>query len=195
MSYTNTESEWGTVAKTLHWLIGILIVIQLVMGWLFTLRAFEGPFQVQLVLNVHIPLGVTVLGLAALRLLWRFGNDHPQLPKSMSWWEMFLASGSHTYLYMAMIVMPLSGWIATNAFGSPVTWFAGIALPTLAAVEAKETGRPLTSMAAQIHFWIAAGLSAVVIAHVVGALRHHFSLKDIVLARMAPKGWVKAPGA
>jgi cytochrome b561 len=31
----------------------------------------------------------------------------------------------------------------------------------------------------------------VLIAHIGGALRHHFGLKDDVLRRMAPKGWVK----
>ena len=195
MLYTNTESEWGSIAKTRHWLIGSLIVLQLIMGWLFTLRAFPGPLQSQLVLNFHIPVGVTVLGLGLIRVLWRFANLRPPLPSNMTWWERFLANGSHTYLYMAMIAMPLTGWVATSGFGAPVNWFGGIGLPAMIATEAKESGRPLTVLFAQMHFWVAAGLSAVFVIHVAGALRHHIGLKDATLARMVPKGWMKSPGA
>jgi cytochrome b561 len=191
MSYANTESEYGSIAKTLHWLIGGLIVLQLVMGWLFTLRLFPGPVQVQLILNVHIPVGITILGLAGLRLLWRFGNLRPELPATMTWWERLAANGSHAYLYIGMIVMPLTGWVATDGFGSPVTWFGGIDMPQLLAPEAKESGRPLTVLFAQMHYWVAVGLSLVLVAHIAGALRHHFALKDNILRRMAPKGWVK----
>ena len=190
MSYTNTESEWGTIAKTLHWLIGVMIVLQLIMGWLFTLRVFPGPVQSQLVLNFHIPVGVTVLGLGLIRLLWRFANVRPPLPSNMTWWEHLLANGSHTYLYMAMIAMPLTGWIATSGFGGPVTWIGGIGLPALVATEAKETGRPLTNLFSQMHYWVAVGLTLVFVAHAAGALRHHFGLKDATLALMLPKGWV-----
>ena len=54
------------------------------------------------------------------------------MPVNMAWWERLLASGSQTTLYFAMIVMPLSGWIALNAFGAPISWFFGVGLPTLA---------------------------------------------------------------
>jgi cytochrome b561 len=139
-------------------------------------------------------VGVTILGLGVVRLLWRLGNVRPPLPPNMTWWERLLANGSHTYLYLGMLAMPLTGWIATDGFGSPVQWFGGIDLPQLLEPEPKEDGRPLTVLFAETHFWVAVGLTTFLVLHVAGALRHHFGLKDATLARMAPKGWLKASG-
>ncbi len=191
MAYVSSQSVWGTVAKTLHWLMGILMICQLIMGWVFTLNVIPGPTQSWLIMNGHVPMGITILGLAAIRLLWRLSNVNPPLPANMVWWERLLASGAQTTLYFGMVVLPLSGWIATNAFGAQISWFFGVGLPSLVAVEAKETGRPLTVFFAQAHYWVAALVSAVVLAHLAGALRHHFSKKDDVLVRMAPKGLIK----
>ena len=191
MAYASSQSEWGTVAKTLHWLMGILIICQLIMGWVFTFNIIPGPTQNWLIMNGHVPMGITILGLVAIRLLWRLSNVSPALPANMVWWERLLASGAQTSLYFGMIVLPLSGWIALNAFGAQISWFFGVGLPSLAVVEAKETGRPLTVLFAQTHYWVAVVVSAAVLGHVAGALRHHFGKKDDVLVRMAPKGWVK----
>ena len=191
MGYANTEAAWGTVAKTLHWLMAVLIVLQLGVGWVLFAEVLSPRAQVRLILSAHIPMGITILGLAVLRLLWRFGNVHPSLP-ALTWWERFLASLSHTYLYLGAIVMPLTGWAATNAFGTPVRWFGGLELPRIAAKESVYAPRPLTTLFSEAHFWIAAGLTVFVVLHVAAALRHHFIQKDNVLARMLPAGWLKA---
>lgn len=190
MTYTNSQSEWGSITKTLHWLMGVLMICQLLMGWVFTFNVIPGATQTWLIMNGHVPMGITILGLALMRLLWRFGNVNPPMPPNMAWWERLLASGSHVTLYVAMIVLPLSGWIATNAFGASISWFFGVDLPNLAAAEAKESGRPITAFFAQIHYWVGLVASAIILLHVIGALRHHFGKKDDVLVRMAPKGWV-----
>ncbi|MBL8644766.1 MAG: cytochrome b [Rhodospirillaceae bacterium] len=190
MGYANTETEWGTIAKTLHWLIAGLILLQLCIGWVLFAEVLPPRTQVRLILSAHVPIGITILGLAVIRVLWRFGNAHPPMP-NMTWWERFLARASHAYLYIGAVAMPLTGWTATNAFGTPVKWFGGIELPRITAKEAVLAPRPLTTLFSEAHFWIAAGLTVFILLHVAGALRHHFSQKDNVLVRMAPAGWLK----
>ena len=129
----------------------------------------------------HKSVGITILGLAVLRLLWRWMNPTPALPDTLKPYERVLATLTHAGLYIILFAMPLSGWIMSSARGFPVSWFGFIQLPDPVA-----KNKAVYDAMLQTHETLAWVLYAIVTVHVLAALKHHFMLKDHVLKRMLP---------
>jgi cytochrome b561 len=179
MIIRNTTMRWGAVAQFLHWLIVALIIVQVVLATL----ADDLPLGMKklAMLARHKSVGITILGLAAVRLLWRWLNPTPPLPDTLRPYERVLAHLTHAALYFILFAMPLSGWVMSSARGFPVSWFGFIQLPDLV-----PKSKPLYAAMLATHEALAWTLGAVVLLHVAAALKHHFMLKDNVLRRMLP---------
>ena len=178
MIWRNTEGQYGAVAKGFHWTIAILIITILAIG-LIMVDMDKGPGKFAL-FRWHKSLGITVLGLAALRVLWRFSNIQPLKMVSHAAWEKFLAGVTHFLLYFCMFAMPLSGWLMSSAKGIKVSAW-GLVLPDLIGVN-----KPLGNLFNDFHVttaWILMGLIGL---HVAGALKHHVIDRDDTLRRMLP---------
>jgi cytochrome b561/polyisoprenoid-binding protein YceI len=178
MIWRNTDRQYGAVAKGFHWTIAILIITLLTIG-LIMVDMDKGPGQFAL-FRWHKSLGITVLTLAALRVLWRFSNIHPLKLPSHAAWEKFLAGVTHFLLYFCMFAMPLSGWLMSSAQGVSVSAW-GLALPNLIGVN-----RPLGHLLTIFHIYTAYGLIGLICLHVAGALKHHVIDRDETLRRMLP---------
>jgi cytochrome b561 len=179
MSFRNTATRWGHIAQLLHWLIVILIIIQVISG----LTAVDLPLGMKklALLARHKSFGITILGLAVLRLVWRSANPTPGLPAGLKPYERVLAHVTHWGLYVLLFALPLSGWLMSSARGFPVSWFGQAQLPDLVA-----KNQALYDAMLQTHHVLVWLLGAVVLLHVAAALKHHFVLKDDVLKRMLP---------
>jgi len=167
------------LAQLLHWVVVALILVQVTLG----LIAADLPLGLKklAMLARHKSFGITILGLATLRLLWRWTNPTPPLPDDLRPYERVLAHFTHAALYVLLFAMPLSGWMMSSARGFPVSWFGLIQLPDLV-----PKSQPLYDALLRTHDLLAIALGAVVLLHVAGALKHHFVLKDDVLRRMLP---------
>jgi cytochrome b561 len=178
MQMRNSTVRWGSVAQFLHWLIVALIITQVILA----LAASELHGMPKLaMLARHKSVGITILMLAVVRLAWRLVNPTPPLPLTLKPYERFLANFTHAALYVLIFAMPLSGWIMSSARGFPVSWFNVFQLPDLVA-----KNRPLYEAMLKTHEALALTLGAVATLHLLGALKHHFVLKDTVLRRMLP---------
>lgn len=179
MTLRNSTTRWGAVAQLLHWVIVALILIQVTLGTI----ADELPLGVRKLgmLARHKSVGITILGLALLRLIWRWANPTPGLPDTLRSYERGLAHFTHAALYVLLFAMPLSGWLMSSARGFPVSWFGVYQLPDLVP---KNT--TLYNAMVETHWVLVWVLAAVVLLHVAAALKHHFMLKDDVLKRMLP---------
>ncbi|SRR5579883_2082412 len=186
MTLRNTHDRWGAVSQLLHWLIVVLIAAQVALG----LAGLMLPIGMEklAVLARHKSVGITILGLAALRLLWRWLNPTPPLPANLKPHERFLARFTHVALYVLLFAMPLTGWMMSSAHGFPVSWFNLYPLPDLV----PKSG-PLFNALVTAHAALAVSLAIVVTLHIAGALKHHYVLKDDTLRRMLPFGRI-APG-
>jgi cytochrome b561 len=131
--------------------------------------------------------GITILGLAVLRLLWRWMNPTPELPATLRPYERFLARAVHFGLYAFIFLQPITGWIMSNAENYPVSYFGWFTLPDLVAPD-KEFGEIME----EVHKAIFKGMLVLAVLHVAAALKHHFWLKDDVLKRMLPFGSTRA---
>lgn len=182
MRWRNTNDGWGALAKAFHWLIALAIVINIPLGlWADALPLSTTKVEA---FYWHKSVGLTVLWLAVLRLLWRFTNPTPRLPAAMPGWERVLAHGSHLLLYVAMIAMPVSGWVVNSAANFPLDLYGFIPVPDL--VPGTMDEEAIEGIAAAIHYWLFIGICVLLTAHVAGALKHHFIERDDVLRRMLP---------
>ena len=179
MPIRNTTARWGAVSQTLHWAIVALIITQFVLINL-ELDLPLGAAKLAL-LAKHKSVGITILMLAVVRLMWRWLNPSPLLPDTLKPYERVIAHVSHTSLYVLMFAMPLTGWTMSSARNFPVSWFNLFQLPDLVA-----PNRELYRFLHETHETLAWILVAVASLHVLGALKHHFILKDDVLRRMLP---------
>lgn len=181
MAIRNTRERWGSLSQLLHWIIVALIALQAALG----LTGLLLPLGMQklAVLARHKSIGITILGLAALRLLWRWLNPTPPLPSNLRAHERFLAHFTHAALYILLFAMPLTGWMMSSARGFPVSWFNMAQLPDLVPKSERLYGAMVTT-----HAVLAVTLALVVALHIAAALKHHFVLKDDTLRRMLPFG-------
>lgn len=178
MPLKNSMTRWGHVAQLLHWVIVILISIQVFLG----LKAVNLPIVRRLALLAeHKSFGMTILALAVLRLLWRSANRTPELPDTLKSWERALAHVTHWGLYGLLFALPITGWLMSSARGFPVSWFGLVQIPDLVS-----RNQGLYDAMLRTHHLLVWLLGAVVLLHVGAALKHHFMLKDDVLKRMLP---------
>ena len=172
-------NRYTHTAITLHWAIALLIFAAFPLG-VYMHDLPLSPDKLRLY-SYHKWIGVTVFLLAALRISWRFTHRPPPLPATMPYWEKLAANTVHYLLYALIFAVPLSGWLMSSAKGFQTVWFGVLPLPDLAARN-KELGDLLTEVHESLNFT----MLALVLAHVGGALKHHFIEHDGILARMIP---------
>jgi cytochrome b561 len=103
------------------------------------------------------------------------------LPDGMSRIERFLARSTHIAFYVLLFAMPLSGWLMSSAKNYSVSWFGLFTWPNLIGPNDGSF-----DVLKGTHYWLSNVLFAIVILHVLAALKHHFWNKDDVLKRMLP---------
>ncbi len=178
MPARNSALRYGYVAQTLHWTIVILLIVQVTLG-----RIAGGlPLGLEklAVLARHKSFGITILGLAIIRLAWRLFNRPPPLPP-MPRWQHHAANLNHWALYALLFAMPLSGWMMSSASNFPVSWFGLVQLPDFVGPD-----RALKERFHDLHHLFAWFLYALAGLHVAAALKHQFLDRDGLLFRMLP---------
>lgn len=169
---------YGTLARTLHWLMALSFVALFVSGALMTrfdkADSLRGDFY-----NVHKSVGVTILVLLVLRLsvrLWRgTPADSPRLPS----WERHAAHAAHWTLYALMALTPIAGWAISDLYGYGVAWF-GWPLPKVFPTE-----KALGPLSSSVHIWLAYSFLGLIAVHLLAVAKHRYVDRDCVMHRMA----------
>ena len=113
--------RYTKTAMLLHWLTALLIIAAFFLG--LTMVDIHGITPTKLkYYSWHKWLGVTVLGVAAIRLLWRKANKPPPPLASIPAWQHKVADGMHYLLYFFIFAVPISGYLYTYAAGVPVVY-------------------------------------------------------------------------
>jgi len=179
MTLRNDGEHWGGLAMGLHWVMALLIFVLFVLGWVAVSLPLS-PSKLKL-FYWHKSLGLVVLLLVGLRILWRLLDPPPRPVRGLAAWERGLARVAHLWLYVLMLLMPLSGWLINSAANFPFKPFGLFPLPDLV-----QPDKALQADFQLVHltgFWLLAGL---LVLHVAAALRHHFVKRNPVLRRMLP---------
>ena len=105
-SYTRT-------AIALHWLLALMLPVQIGLGW-YMLSVEKEPGS-ETLFALHISIGLTIALLLALRVVWRAANRPAALPANVASWEVKAARLSHLLLYLLMILLPVTGYLALHS--------------------------------------------------------------------------------
>lgn len=179
MRIKNSESRYGVVAITFHWIMALIMIGLLALGiYMSDLPDSDGKFQL---FTIHKSFGLIILSLVFFRLAWRHINLQPGFVASRL--EHVLVSAVKFLLYFSMIAMPLSGWLMSSAGGYEIHFFNWFVVPPLMA-----PNKALAGAFASFHEWAGYTLIGVIILHMLGAYKHHFYNKDDVLKRMIIPG-------
>ncbi len=174
----NSSENYGLIAKTLHWVIAILIIGLIWLGWyMVDLTYFDRWYNTSL--STHRSLGLLVFALAVLMLAWRVYSRPPPLVSSIPGWEKVIARSTHVLLYIMMLAIPLSGYLISTSAGKHVSLFGWFEIPPIMQVD--ET---LRDRAIAVHYYLAYGSCFLLGLHVLGALKHEFISRDRTLRKM-----------
>jgi cytochrome b561 len=167
------------IAKTLHWLIVLLLIAQFIFAW--TMPHIGRNTPVTTLISLHFTFGIIILAVAVVRLLWRLTHAEPPPEDGVPPWQTSTARIVHWLLYLLIFVVPILGWINASWRGMPIVMF-GLTLPQLIATRA--AGWQWTG---DVHGLLANyAMLGLVGLHVLAALYHHFVRRDGVLQRMLP---------
>jgi cytochrome b561 len=163
----------------LHWLMLVLIVAA------YASMEFRDIFERgsaprEAMKSAHYLLGLTILALAALRLLAHFAMPIPPIRPAPPAWQKLSAGAVHIALFALMIALPLVGWAILSADGTPPSYF-GLQLPALVG-----TDKALAEDLEEVHETIATIGYGLIGLHVLAALYHHYVVRDNTLQRMLP---------
>ncbi|HAT31226.1 MAG TPA: cytochrome b [Janthinobacterium sp.] len=172
--------RYTKTAILLHWLTALLIVCAFTLGLIMTDIHGLTPTKLKYY-SWHKWMGVTVLGLACLRVLWRMSHTPPPHPASMATWQKKAADAMHVMFYVLIFAVPVSGYFYTLSAGVPVVYLGLFQLPVLMAPNPE-----LKPLLKEIHYVLTMTMAAAVLAHALAALKHHFIDRDGVLRRMLP---------
>jgi len=174
----NSFVRYGSVAQALHWTVVALLVVQVTLGTI----ADGLPLGIEklAVMARHKSFGITILGVALVRLAWRWIDPPPPLPP-MPRWQLVAARLNHWGLYALIIALPVSGWLMSSAANRPASWFGLAQLPDLI--------RPdpgLRELFHDLHHLFIYALYSLAGLHVAAALKHQFVDRDGLIFRMLP---------
>lgn len=162
-----SATRYTPTAIVLHWLMAALILGALGVGWYMADLPLS-PSRVRL-FNYHKWVGMTILSLAAARLLWRLVHKPPPLPELLPRWQQRTAHAVYWLLYALFFAAPLAGWAFTSAAGFPVVYLGRVPLPDWVPVD-----KALAERLAILHAVLAYSLAAVVALHIAAAFKHAF---------------------
>lgn len=182
MTAKNLE-RWGAVSQCFHWLIVLLILAIAAIG--LVMDDLPKTPKYFWVFTLHKSLGITVLGLAVLRLGWRLYAGAPAPVAGTPRWQERIASLTHWALYALIFAMPLSGWLYDSSSGlRPFRWFGLAQVPKLS-----PPNESLSHWSHDAHETLFLVLAGLVTVHALAALYHHFFRNDATLTRMLPQSW------
>jgi len=166
--------------------MALLIGCMLLLGVLMTTDILlDGPEKL-VALHIHESLGMIILGLAVLRLMWRFTHRPPPfLP--MPRWERLAAHATHVILYALLIAMPFVGWMMISTMPHNALFFGLFPIPNLPVLPELPNKKDIRAILINIHWTLAWVIVGFVVLHAGAALKHHFLERDDVLLRMTPR--------
>tara|TARA_R100000656_G_scaffold81737_1_gene59794 strand:- start:1532 stop:2086 length:555 start_codon:yes stop_codon:yes gene_type:complete len=173
----DSRSGYGLMSIAIHWISAILILFLFGLGiYMVDLGYYDdwyhkGP-------ELHISLGLVVLLLMLLRVVWRVVNPTP-VELSVKRAQNLAAKLVKLGLYGFIFVVLTSGYLITTAEGQPASMFNLIHFPVLIELSSQNV-----DLAGELHEYFAWGIVLLVALHVLGALFHHFIIRDRTLVRM-----------
>lgn len=181
-------AKYNGVAMVLHWVTALLMIFMVVFGEdLIRVSSTADAASVTsagiFLPSLHVSIGVSILLLTVIRLAWRVINPPPAYPGTMKPWEVIISKITHLLFYVLMLGLPVSGWLA---FGSYSVERPLIKVASAFGLFPMPVGPDLGQIGPAMHGLGSNAAIALVILHVLAALKHQFIDGDTVMRRMLP---------
>lgn len=172
--------SYNSVAKWFHWVTVALLAVAIPFG--FVIQHIKDDAKMPFY-AIHESAGLTILAVAMARLAWRLLNPPPPLPDSVPLPLRRIAAAVHHMLYALLILQPIFGFIATNAWGFPLrggTAYLGlIDLPKF-----MEINEGFAGVVQTVHSIGGFAIVILLALHIGGVVFHQAIRRDGILLRM-----------
>ncbi len=170
--------RYTKVAIWLHWAIGLSVILNIALAMLTEGMGRETHMAA---MGVHKALGITILALTLIRILWRIGHKAPPLPAGVAAWQRTASKVVHFLFYVLLILLPLSGWVWMSAAGRGIDFFGLFTIPAITGAD-----KALSDVMHERHEVLGLTMLALVVIHILAALKHQFVDRSGVVSRMNP---------
>ncbi len=184
----DTKEALSSLTIFLHWMVGLTIIALVSVG------IYMSENEVFELYPIHKSIGVLIFAVVVVRVYWRFVNGWLQPVTEYRAIEHNLAKIIHWVLIIAMIVMPISGFIMSGAGGYGVSVFGLEIIAAQFDPVAKEAiphNAALAGLMHEIHAIAGWTMAVAIVLHIAGAFKHHVIDKDNTLRRMLGKNQIE----
>lgn len=165
-------SEYSPTAKTLHWVVALLVVLQ----FIFIFWAEELPREDDLrgiLFRLHFSTGISILVLAAWRVTYRFmnpppmpGRTHPPIMQKSAW-------VAHWAMYVLIFALPITGWMLVATAGGAIDWYWLFEIPNFVG-----ENEGLHETLEEVHEILGFVLLFIAASHILTTVWYQFIVKD-----------------
>ena len=180
-----SRDRYTSTAIALHWVIALLLLGQFVFGLMLG-DIPRGTPDRGIYVNLHKSTGILIGVLILLRIVWRLTHTPPALPGTMPAWQQRAARYGHAALYLCMLMLPLSGYLASNFSKYGIKFFNVIHMPPWGPED-----KTLYAVFNQMHHVTALVLALFVGLHVLAVAKHMLIDHDGLMQRMWPRRAVR----
>ena len=168
--------RYHPILVALHWLVALMIVASLVVGFTVLAATSNSDPAKLTVLAVHMAVGIAVLALMVVRLVVRLTTARPPQADTGSALLNRAGVAMHWLLYIVVLALAASGLATANLADLPAIVFGGSGAPLPADFD------DIVPRAA--HGVLAIVLVVLVAGHAAAGLWHQFVRGDRLFARM-----------
>ena len=165
----DSTAKYDTVTQIVHWVSAALILGMIPLGLI--MHELPDGTQKQVMYNVHVTVGMGVIGVTVFRLVWLASRRWPGPLPELSASRLKVFTATHVILYITLVVVLLSGVAMILASGM---------VPVPGAIRPEDIRDVLPRT---IHNLMTKALILALIVHVVGVVDYQLRKGD-TLSRM-----------
>lgn len=176
---SNGSPSLGIVSRGLHWLIAFVMIGMIIFGLYIT------NTESWSLMGTHKSIGTLIFVFVVWRLILRLTCGFPTPLGNPPFLQHLLAMIVHWVLLLGTVLFPLSGMVMSAMGGRGLSVF-GTELVAVNIVDGKPAplNESLEGLAHTIHEVLVPVMIVAIVLHIIGALYHHFIVKDDTLRRM-----------
>lgn len=168
MHIRNTRQDYGLIAKILHWLIALIMIGLIAIGW-YMVRLSDEDVLYWRLLDAHEAMGLSLFILLALKIAWMRLSPNPDYEPSLAEWERLIATLVRWLFVFAVLVIPLSGFLFVATNGEAVHLYDMITIPDIGTIS-----KGTRDWLSDIHYYTSYGCAVLIMIHILAALKHQF---------------------
>jgi cytochrome b561 len=172
MNIKNTNTQYGLIARILHWLSVALLLSLVVIASQFE-EMLASPEKLKLTI-LHSSVGMVFFIVILARLSWRNINHNPIKSYRIKGWQKLAAISLHRSIYVVLIAQCIAGIVTLITMGKPLYIFNLFELIPL--IERHTT---FNTFALNTHQFISIMIYPLLAIHISAAIYHQiFGLTD-----------------